>query len=88
LAGRIIEQDSVAITIDVTEWHHYSIEWLRERVEFKIDEETILQTPVSPQSPLGLVLWIDNQFAAWTPQGQLKYGTLETPAAWLEIDFP
>ena len=45
-----------------------------------------LSTTCSPRPPLGLVLWIDNQFAAWTPKGQLGYGTLENPAAWLEME--
>jgi hypothetical protein len=33
-----------------------------------------------------LVYWIDNQFAAWDPEGHLAYGTLENPAASLEIN--
>ena len=39
-----------------------------------------------PTPPLGLVLWIDNQFAAWTPEGRLGYGVLENAAAWMEIE--
>jgi len=85
LAGRIIQQEATGISVDVTEWHDYSIGWLREFVEFKIDDETILQTPISPDPPLGLVIWIDNQFATWTPEGRLGYGTLDNPAAWLEL---
>ncbi len=85
LAGQTVRQEAAAISVDVTEWHEYSIHWLRECTEFKIDGETILQTSFSPAPPLGLVLWIDNQFAAWTPEGRLGYGTLENPAAWLEI---
>ena len=85
LAGQTVLQDAAAISVDVSKWHEYSIQWLRENTEFKIDGETILQTPISPDPPLGLVLWIDNQFAAWTLKGQLGYGTLDNPAAWLEI---
>jgi hypothetical protein len=33
-----------------------------------------------------LVIWIDNQFAAWTPEGRVNNGTLENPAAWMEIE--
>jgi hypothetical protein len=41
---------------------------------------------VSPHSPLGLVIWIDNQYAAFTPEGRLGFGALENPEpAWLEI---
>ena len=78
----------MAISVDVTKWHEYSIQWLREYTEFTIDGETILQTTMAPHPPLGLVLWIDNQFAAWTPAGRPGYGTLDNPAAWLEIESP
>jgi len=85
MAGRTVRQDAAEISADVTKWHEYSIQWLREYSEFKMDGETILKTSISLAPPLGLVLWIDNQFAAWTSEGRLGYGTLDNPAAWLEI---
>ncbi len=85
LTAIIVVQDAAPIDIDVTSWHDYSIDWLREILEFKIDGETCFKTDVSPRHPLGLVLWIDNQFAAWTPEGHLGYGTLDSPNASLEI---
>jgi hypothetical protein len=85
LAARVIRQDATLVPTGVTDWHKYSFKWLREKCEYFIDEVPILQTRFSPPPPLGLVIWIDNQYAAWDPQGQLAYGTLEHPAAWLEI---
>lgn len=84
--SRIVHQESTAISADEIQWHKYSLTWLRESIEFKIDGESIMQTHISPLSPLGLVIWIDNQYAAWTPEGRLGYGTLANPTAWLEID--
>jgi len=84
-AGQTIRQDATKITVDVTKWHEYSVHWLRESSVFKIDGKTILQTSISPAPPLGLVLWIDNQYAAWTEDGRLGYGTLNNPAAWMEV---
>jgi len=86
LASRIIQEDAARVDVDETQWHLYSIQWLQDVCEFNVDGKSILRTPSSPLPPLGMVLWIDNQFAAWTPEGKLKYGTLENPAAWLEID--
>jgi hypothetical protein len=86
LASRFIRQDGARIDLDVTQWHEYSIHWLQERCTFSVDRHTLLSTTCSPRPPLGLVLWIDNQFAAWTPKGELGYGTMENPAAWLEIE--
>ena len=85
LAGQTVRQDAAVINIDVTQWHEYSIHWLSEVANFEVDGKTILQTPISPHPPLGLVLWIDNQYAAWRPDGSVGYGTLENPQAWLEI---
>jgi hypothetical protein len=86
LAGRIIRQDAARIMVDVTQWHDYSIQWWRDVCTFSVDGTVVLSTPCSPSAPLGVVIWIDNQFAAWTPGGKLGYGTLENPAAWLEIE--
>jgi len=88
LGARIIQQDGARVGLDVTQWHEYSIQWQPDGCEFSTDGNTILQTACSPRPPLGLVLWIDNQYAGWTPEGRLGYGTLENPAAWLEIENP
>lgn len=83
---RWIREDSFAPGVDVTQWHHYTIDWQKERVTFKVDDQTIA-TGISPQAPLGLVIWADNQYAAFPPDGKLSYGTLENPEpAWLEIE--
>jgi hypothetical protein len=86
LARRFIRQDAVRVVLDVTQWHDYSIDWKSDVCTFKTDGNQILSTTWSPRSPLGLVIWIDNQFAAWDPKGHLAYGTLETPSASLELE--
>ena len=86
LASRIIQQDAARVDLDVTQWHEYSIQWLQEGCQFSVDGAMVLHTSCSPVAPLGMVLWIDNQFAAWTPEGRLRYGTLKNNDAWLEIE--
>lgn len=81
-----IHQDAAALHVDVTERHRYSLQWLRESCLFKIDGKTILETSSSPLPPLGLVLWIDNQYAAWTQEGRVRFGTLDNPRTWMEIE--
>jgi hypothetical protein len=85
LASHVVRQDGRAVSVDVTQWHAYSIRWQAGAVLFLVDGAEILRTPLAPRGPLGLVLWIDNQYAAWRPDGRLGYGTLENPSAWLEI---
>ncbi len=85
--SRVIDEDSAAIHIDVTDWHIYQLEWDATRTRFWIDEASILESSVSPRPPLGLVIWIDNQFAAFTPQGKLNWGVEDHPTSlWMEIE--
>jgi hypothetical protein len=86
LARTFVRQDAVGLELSPLEWHTYQISWRMGGVEFFIDGERVLDTDITPNGPLGLVLWVDNQFAAWSPNGQVRFGTLETKQpAWIEI---
>ena len=87
--SRIIREDGVRVQADPTEWRLYRLEWSPTRVACEVDNVRVLETVVSPRPPLGLVIWIDNQFAAFTPTGKIAAGVLASPEpAWLEIaDF-
>jgi hypothetical protein len=85
--SQIIKEAGCMIRIDVREWHMYTLKWQGNRVSFQADGEDLFETGVSPNGPLGLVLWIDNQYAAFPPDGRLSYGTLSnSESAWLEIE--
>jgi hypothetical protein len=86
LASAIIIQDAVDLRLDPTKWHTYLIEVRDNQVKFRVNGSTVLNTVVVPLGPLGLVLWIDNQYAALPPSGKLKFGTLATPEnSWIEF---
>ena len=87
LARRFVRQSASSFPVDPTEWHTYTLNWEAERAQFFLDEQTLLETPVSPGGPLGLVIWIDNQYMALPPDGRIRSGTLGNPdPAWLEIE--
>src|SRR5690606_15490769 len=67
LLGRIIDEDSSTLSVDVTQWHEYRLEWSQRGVAWYVDEVRVFESSVSPNPPLGLVIWIDNQFASFTP---------------------
>lgn len=85
LLSKVIAEDSSALSVDVTQWHGYRLEWSEKRVVWYVDDVKVFESPVSPNPPLGLVIWIDNQFAAFTPEGKISFGVLEGAEAWLEI---
>ena len=85
LMSKIVEEDGVRLGVDVTEWHGYRFEWSPKRSAFWVDDALVLETSVVPRPPLGLVIWIDNQYAAWRPDGKLGFGILGNDEAWLEV---
>lgn len=81
-----VQQDTLAFDLDATEWHAYQLEWGNEQVVFQVDGRVLQETALVPTAPLGLVIWVDNQFVRWEPDGQLGYGTLANQdAARLQI---
>jgi hypothetical protein len=87
IARQIIRQDAAQLIHDPTQWTHYSLDWQPDRVIFAVNKAPVFETPIAPKAPLGLVLWIDNQYAALPPEGSLAFGSLNTQrAAQLEID--
>jgi hypothetical protein len=73
-------------SVDPTQWHKYRLDWREKRVSFEVDEVQVFESRVSPNPPLGLVIWLDNQYAAFTPEGKIGFGVLEnTEPTWLEI---
>jgi hypothetical protein len=102
LMGKVIGEDGIELSrgdpsgsakdlhpsrrVAPTDWHRYRLEWREKRVSFEVDNVQVFESVVSPNPPLGLVIWIDNQYAAFTPEGKIGFGVLENPEpAWLEI---
>ena len=86
LLGNVISEDGVALSVDVTQWHRYQLDWREDHVSFEVDDVQVFESSVRPNPPLGLVIWIDNQYAAFTPEGKIGFGVLANPEpAWLEI---
>lgn len=89
---RSLKVREVAITLDMTHWHTYVLEWNKVRSRFSLagDDDgpaaPILDLP-SPGGPLGFVMWMDNQYLAATPWGQFRWGLLDVPGRqWMEVD--
>lgn len=91
--SRFIKEDSRDVAcyvstenqLDVNQWHTYTLKWELGQILFQVENQTY-KTPITPNGRLGLVIWIDNQYAAFPPDGRLSYGTLPNPEAeWLEI---
>jgi hypothetical protein len=83
----LVDEDSAQVGGDATQWHTYRLAWREDVVRFAVDGGEMFSTRVSPRGRLGLVIWIDNQYAAFPPSGRLRAGTSANPdLAWLEVD--
>jgi hypothetical protein len=93
-AQRFLRQDAASLVSlepahgpsPVTDWHTYSLSWSDDLVRFQVDGVGQLTTDVNPRGPLGLVIWVDNQYAAFPADGRLAFGTLPNDSsAWIEF---
>jgi hypothetical protein len=86
-ARLLLREDAALVSADPTYWCDYRIDWHPDQVQFFVNGSEIFATRVSPHGPLGLVIWIDNQYAAFPPSGKLRTGTSPNPEpAWLELE--
>ena len=80
-----VAEDAARLDLDPAQWHTYRFDWCADAVNFFVDGESCFTTTVAPSGPLGLVLWIDNQYAAFPPDGRLRFGALSNVSAELEL---
>jgi hypothetical protein len=83
---RLSGTHEVLLSVDMTTWHTYALEWRKETATFWIDSTLVLHVPQPPMRPLGFVAWLDNQYAMATPQGVLHFGTVASGPQWFELD--
>lgn len=84
---RFVQESAALVPGDVTAWRACRIEFCANQVLFSLDDQPIAASQIIPRGPLGFVLWIDNQFAAFPSDGRVSMGALANPAAWLEVEI-
>jgi hypothetical protein len=86
LARKLVQQSAVRLAVNPTECRLYELIWQADRVRFYLDSNLVFETNLAPKGPLALVLWVDNQYAAFDPDGRIALGTLaSSQPAWVEI---
>jgi hypothetical protein len=87
IAQRALRISEAAIPLSMTAWHTYMLEWGTRRARFRVDDTVVLDCDTPPRGPLGLVIWLDNQYLIAAPWGRLRHGLLSTSGTqWLELD--
>jgi hypothetical protein len=86
LMRRFYAAEETRLHFDPSQWHSYVIDWRADRVVFLMDGEIQAVSAEPPTAPLGLVIWIDNQFAVASPENGMRYGVIPVhEAQWLEV---
>jgi hypothetical protein len=83
---RLSGAQETLLSVEMTEWHTYTLEWQTSEATFYVNGTQVLQASQPPTRPLGFVAWLDNQYAIATPRGVLRFGTVACDVQWLEID--
>ncbi len=84
---RALRVAEAPVRAPMTDWHTYTIDWGRDSARFAVDDRAVLATDRSPRGPLGLVIWLDNQYLVATPWGRFRYGLLACEERqWLELE--
>src|SRR5438132_8148471 len=83
---RLAAANEAILTVEMTGWHDYVLEWRHKAALFWVDDQLVLRVPNPPIRPLGFVAWLDNQYAIATPRGVLRFGTVASGTQWFELD--
>ncbi|GAC1655994.1 MAG: hypothetical protein NVS4B12_28510 [Ktedonobacteraceae bacterium] len=83
---RLSGANEALLSVEMTEWHTYSLEWRENVATFWVDDALVLRVIRPPTRPLGFVAWLDNQYAIATPRGVLRFGTVASGPQWLDVD--
>lgn len=73
---RKVQANETPLNINLKEWHDFKIKWLKDKILFYIDGDSVAVHKLKLKSPQGLVIWIDNQYLSLKPNGILKWGSL------------
>jgi hypothetical protein len=86
LVERDLQISEACVDAAMDQWHDYSLEWRADGARFVVDGQVVLETDRAPQGPLGFVAWVDNQWAAATPEAHLGFGLLDIQQPqWLDL---
>lgn len=83
---RLSGAQEALLSVEMTAWHTYTLEWRAANVRFWVDGAQVLYAQDPPTRALGFVAWLDNQYAIATPQGILRFGSVACGAQQFEID--
>jgi hypothetical protein len=92
---RALNVSEAPVEGDMLAWRTYTLAWGRDRAVFSVDGRTVLDCATPPRdptaplsgSPLGFVMWIDNQSLVATPWGRFRWHSLPVPhEQWMEVD--
>ncbi len=75
-ARNFYQAEESLLSADPSGWHAYAVEWQPSFAAFSVDGREVLRSLHPPVGPLGLVLWIDNQYAVASAAKGFAFGVL------------
>ncbi len=74
------------MSLDMTQWHEYILEWgIREAI-FRVDGREVLRVKNPPRVPLGFVAWVDNNATSMGPGKDFDFKRIAiNQRQWMEL---
>lgn len=87
IAKSVVKTDEAMLTVDMTEWHQYDLQWLPDSVLFTVDGRELLRSRRSPGNAMGFAAWIDN-YRASAGSGHYAFDYVEvSEEQWMDIEI-
>ncbi len=76
------------LSVEMTEWHEYSLEWNMSEAIFRVDGHQELRASSPPRLPLGFVAWVDNNATTMGPGKEFEFKRIPIPQRqWMELAY-
>ena len=86
-AQSVVRAGETLLSLDMTQWHEYELDWRMDEAVFRVDGQDVLRVSKPPPGPLGLVIWIDN-YKAVAAEGRYEFGYVAcADEQWMEVEM-
>ncbi|MCL4507559.1 MAG: hypothetical protein M1434_03605 [Chloroflexi bacterium] len=86
-ARTAIRAKEVLLSVDMTLWHDYALEWLNDVAIFRVDGQEVLRAAHPPRQAMGFAAWVDNYRASAGNNGYRFAYVGAAEEQWLELEI-
>ncbi len=86
-ARAMVSASEVELSIDMTSWHDYELDWRTDIATYRVDGREVLRAPHPPAQPMGFAAWVDNYRATAAGSAYRFAYVASEEEQWLELEI-